>query len=459
MQKLIVPVEDLVLDLANPRLGGVASQSEAMRGLVNLGVTYFRTLMTSIKLHGLDPGDSFYVLRDEEDPESFIVVDGNRRLAALKVLTEPSLISGLDLPDSKQKALSKDAAGFDPDSVEDVECVLFDDRAGADEWIERRHGRDLGGEGRLTWSPLEIERFQKDRSTLDVIDFVERGIGSTHDRWAGIRSAVEKNSSTLRRFLSSKTGRSWLGYSIRDDEDTGGKIPGFSRDESTVLALLDRIFTDIAAGDVTSRTHNTADDIDRYFQQLPTKLRPSGASPKNVTLFRDAARSSEGKKSKASGARTSTAGTRAKKVRATLAARKHEFQQPETTKGQRLMAEASRLKVAEFPLAAAYLLRATLEHTVDSYMEQHRISRVDGKRLLELNVRAERVMDHLHANGTSASSLRGAKRVLTNTSDPSSIQALNDYHHDRYQIPAADALRNGWDACVPLFIAVWGRAQ
>lgn len=459
MQKLSVPVEDLLLDLANPRLGGVASQSQAMRGLIDLGITYFRTLMVSIKLHGLDPGDAFYVLRDEESPDNFIVVDGNRRLAALKILTEPSLISGLALPESKQKSLVKDTAGFDPTSVGDVECVLFEDRASADEWIERRHGRDLGGEGRLTWSPLEIERFQKDRSTLDVIDFVERGIGQANPDWPIIRAAVEKSSSTLRRFLSSKAGRSWLGYSVQEDKATGGRVPGFSRDESVVVELLGRIFSDIASGNVNSRTHNTADDIDRYFRELPTGLAPDADQGGAVKLFRDGARSKGSETSGASGAETKAAGTRAKKVRNALAPRKHEFQQPDTTKGQRLVAEASKLKVSEHPLAGAYLLRATLEHAIDSYMGRHNISRVDGERLLELSKRAVLVMDHLHANGTSASTLRGARRVLTNTSDPSSIQALNDYHHDRYQIPAADTLRNGWDACVPLFMAVWGRTQ
>jgi hypothetical protein len=70
------------------------------------------------------------------------------------------------------------------------------------------------------------------------------------------------------------------------------------------------------------------------------------------------------------------------------------------------------------------------------------------------------VIDHLVANKVATNQeLRGAKRVLTNTQDPSSIQALNDYHHDRYQLPSADTLRKGWEACVPLFIAVYGRAQ
>lgn len=459
MQKLSLPVEDLVLDLANPRLGGVASQNEAMRGLIGLGLNYFRTLLASIRTHGLDPGDSFYVLRDEEDAGSYIVVDGNRRLAALKVLGEPVMLTGLGLPDSQVKTITKAAAEFDPTAIGEVSCVLFDNRATADEWIERRHGRDLGGEGRLTWSPLEIERFQKDRSTLDVIDFVERGVGKSREEWPAIRSAVEKNSSTLRRFLSSKVGRSWIGYSVRDDEQTGGKIPAFARNPDAVLGVLDRIFTDIGSGEITSRSYNTTEDFKRYFDRMPAALAPTGADEAPPTLFRDAAQPSGASARDAKvGQPSSATRSRTKPVRATLAEKRHEFRQPETTKGQRLVAEASRIKVADFPLAAAFLLRAFLEHTVDSYMDTHNLSRVDGIKLLDLNHRSVKVMDHLHVTKrVTMTALRGAKRVLTNTSDPSSIQALNDYHHDRYQVPATDALRNGWDACVPLFVAVWGR--
>lgn len=456
MQKIDLPIEDITLDLANPRLGGVATQNEAMRGLIGLSVSYFKTLMTSIRDNGLDPGDAFYVVRDAEDEGSYIAIDGNRRLASLKVLMEPVVLTGLDLPEGQVKAIAKLAVGFDPSVFETVSCVLFDDRATGDAWIERRHGRDLGGEGRVTWSPLEIERFQKDRSTLDVIDFVERALEGRRDDWPAIRTAVEKNSSTLRRFLSSKIGRQWLGYSVRDDEQTGGRLPAFARDEAAVLSVLESIFADIASGAITSRSYNTADHIDRYFAGLPKRLTPTGADCTTPKLFRDAKPPKEAERKEAVPAATPR--SRAKGPRTTLAEKKHEFRQPDTVKGQRLVFEAARLRVAEYPLASAYLLRAFLEHTIDSYMEAHHIPRVEGKTSLTLSVRAERVMDHLHTSKhASQTSLRGARRVLTNTSDPSSIQALNDYHHDRYQVPAADALRNGWDACVPLFVAVWGR--
>lgn len=463
MEKLDLPVEDLILDLANPRLRGPATQAEALRGLIALGVTYFRNMMSSIKKNGLDPGDSFYVLEDENDDNTFIVVDGNRRLAALKVLTEPAVLSSLGLPESQVKVLATAAAGFDPKVVDLVSCVRYDDRETADEWIERRHGRDLAGEGRLTWNPLEIERFQNDRSTLDVLSFVERNSSANQANWQAIRNAVEKNSSTLRRFLASKVGRRWLGYSVSTEED-GSKVPAFARSPKFVLAVLERIFADIEAGEINSRHHNTKEDIESYFDSLPVNMKPSGSLAPTPLRFRDASlpeRSAEKSGTSAAGPQAgSPKTTRAKATRLHLAEKKHLFAQPETTKGQRLVYEASRIRVRDFPLASAFLLRSFLEHTLDIYMDAHRISRMDGKMLLDLNKRAVKVMDHMiQTKLVPGQALHGAKRVLTNTTDPSSIQALNDYHHDRYQIPTPESLRNGWDACVPLFLAVYGTAK
>lgn len=463
MEKLELPVEDLILDLANPRLGGVATQAEALRGLIGLGVTYFRNMMVSIKKNGLDPGDSFYVLEDDFDESTYIVVDGNRRLAALKALAEPAVLSGLGLPDGQLKMLTSAASGFDPTVVDLVSCVMFDDRETADDWIERRHGRDLAGEGRLTWNPLEIERFQKDRSTLDVIGFVERNSAADQAGWPAVRTAVEKNSSTLRRFLSSKVGRRWLGYSVATEGD-GSKVPAFARAPEFVLAVLQRIFADIQAGDINSRNYNTAEDIESYFESLPSGMKPTGNLASNPVQFRTAelpgSKGKQASSSQAQGKAAPTKTSRAKPPRLQLAEKKHAFRQPLTTKGQRLVYEASRIRVRDFPLASAYLLRAFLEHTVDVYMDANGIGRVDGKMLLDLNKRAVKVMDHLVQNQIMAGqALHGAKRVLTTTTDPASIQALNDYHHDRYQVPAADVLRNGWEACVPLFVAVYGPAE
>lgn len=134
----------MLLDHENPRLGTVDSQPEALRELVELSPRNFETMMLSIKENGLDPGDLFYLVDESAttDIDGHTVVDGNRRVAALKVLLEPALLVGASLPEATVKRLRTAAEGFDPTKVGDTRLsILFDNRSEADGWIVRRHGR------------------------------------------------------------------------------------------------------------------------------------------------------------------------------------------------------------------------------------------------------------------------------------------------------------------------------
>ena len=176
MEHLELSIDELLLDRDNPRLGSVQSQSEALASLVRLSPGHFRNLMASIRDDGLDPGDSLYVVRSE-DGQDFVVLEGNRRLSALKVLANPDVLAGTDLSDSEKRPLVQEATGFEPSQVEPIRCVRFDERDEANDWIRRRHTGVKGGEGRINWKPLEIQRFSGDYSTIDVIEFVGRNAG------------------------------------------------------------------------------------------------------------------------------------------------------------------------------------------------------------------------------------------------------------------------------------------
>lgn len=475
MDKLELPAEDLLLDLKNPRIGQVNSQSEALAAIVSLNLDHFRTMMRSIRDHGLDPGDSFYIINQDDGISGYTVVDGNRRLAALKVLTDPTILQGTPLTSATIKKLISTASGFDPKKIPLVDCVLFDSRKTANEWIHRRHGRGLEGEGRIAWNPLEIQRFQGDWTVLDILNFVERNSTFSEDEWQSIRNAVYNNSSTLSRFIDSEIGRKWLSLEVLDK--SGEKIPAFRSNELFVLSVLSQIFFDIQSEKITSRSYNKSSEIEEYFNSLPEDLHPNKEamekSKEKQRLFRDVTiadtverprvnmkpgsskEKTAEKPKEPSTAKTKT--TKPKPPRATLAPQRQPFAQPETVKGQELVREASSINLANMPLASAYILRAFLEHTIDSYMTTHKIPFWEGGDQLNFSVRAERVITHIEKNGGAlAKDLKGVKRTLTSKSDPASIQALNDYHHNKYQIPGVDILRDAWDSAEPLFIAVYG---
>ncbi len=460
VEYLELSIDELLLDEDNPRLGSVNSQSAALEAIIHLNEAHFRNLMLSIKNNGLDPGDSLYVV-EAEGSEDFIVLEGNRRLSALMVLNNPDVLDGTEVPDTIKKSLVRAAATFDRAKIEPIRCVQFDHREDANEWIYRRHTGSIDGEGRIQWGPLEIQRFSGDRSILDVIDFVGRNADYSDDEWESTKSVIEsRKSSNLARLLESAPGRKHLSISVATDGD--GKTPMLGSDPKWALKVLRRIIEDVRDGIVDSRDLNKASDIEGYFNNLPKDLQPTKAKPNAPRSFKDI----DIKKRPVAAASANTP-TRQKtknspKPRTTLAPKRHPFHAPSSTKGEALLREAGILDANKFTISAAFVLRSFVELAINDYMDTNKIPKSEQNAKttmaeLDLTQKADRVLKHMVATDSSKNAdLRGFRNNLLTKTSPTSIQSLNGFVHNKYQIPTADALRVGWDCSVPLFIAAYG---
>lgn len=377
------------------------------------------------------------------------------------MLRQPAILTGAEVPEKIEKKLRTAAEGFDPQIVgESRTCILFDSRGDAEDWILRRHGRNLEGEERISWGPLEIQRFQGDRSILDILEFVERNGPHNKSEWEELRSKLDRKSYVLRRFLESKAGRETL---LLDNVKEDGKhIPTTKRSAQYLVKILTKLLDEAASGEIDTRQYNKASDIEEYFADLEVEFKPDSKTDlKEHVKFADL----DLPKPKPSPAPPPPPPppptTPPSRLRTTLAPKQLEFKQPVNAKGKQFIREATKASLKSSPLTCAFLLRGFIQFVVDTYMHDHGLPFREGANQLDLNVRAERVIDHLIKGKTAKSSdLNGIRRKLAQKAKnhPSSIQALNDYHHDQYQVPAADDLRNGWDDATSLFVAVLGRA-
>jgi hypothetical protein len=162
------------------------------------------------------------------------------------------------------------------------------------------------------------------------------------------------------------------------------------------------------------------------------------------------------------GTRASRPAAIASLPRNTLAPKRLEFNEPVNAKGVQFVREATKVQLKSAPLSAAFLLRGFIQFVVDSYMQANGLPFWEGTKQLDLSVRADRVIDHLiKSRRAKSADLNGIRRRLSETAKkhPASIQALNDYHHDQYQVPSVDALRSGWDDATALFVAALGRVS
>ena len=100
-------IGSLLLDQENPRIPPVGSQRDALQQVIDDQQEKLANLADSIVDEGLSPIDLWFVERSAMQPDKWIVLEGNRRIAALKILDNPNVLSGLTLSNSLKKRLEK----------------------------------------------------------------------------------------------------------------------------------------------------------------------------------------------------------------------------------------------------------------------------------------------------------------------------------------------------------------
>src|SRR3546814_8153804 len=96
----------------------------------------------------------------QASPKGYVTLEGNRRVSALQILKDPSVLSGLDMPEGRRKKLKAAAGEFHINKVEPIPAYSFEKRDDARRWIEMRHTGQGAGEGIVGWSVVATARFR-----------------------------------------------------------------------------------------------------------------------------------------------------------------------------------------------------------------------------------------------------------------------------------------------------------
>jgi hypothetical protein len=153
-----VPLSDLLFDLRNPRLvEPLKTQQEFAVNLAKQQQGNIVRLAKDILDNGLDPTTLPAVIPTDDQHKRYTVLEGNRRVLALKALEAPALVAPA-LSTQEQHRLSKLAERFSAEPVRTVSCVLFDNEQEATHWIELRHTGQNEGVGLVPWGSDEKDR-------------------------------------------------------------------------------------------------------------------------------------------------------------------------------------------------------------------------------------------------------------------------------------------------------------
>lgn len=205
MEPQSLSVSQLLVNHHNPRFEPVKNQSEAIELMLEEAGDDVLRLAKDIAQSRVNPTRSLMVVKAGE---KYLVLDGNRRVTALKLLHRPGLTKNVRFKE-KFAELKRNAGAK---VQEEVNCVVFPDRESAFRWVKLEHTGKNKGVGTVKWDAKQGQRFlaqfigEKPSRSLQLFDYAEaRNI--SHD---------EVDSSTLNRLLATKTIRELIGVDFPD---------------------------------------------------------------------------------------------------------------------------------------------------------------------------------------------------------------------------------------------------
>lgn len=259
-------IDSLELDLENPRITVATSQRDAMQKILNEQKVRLVNLAESISARGLNPMDRFLVIRSE-NLSRFTVLEGNRRVVAMKLLKKPSLINDLEMPESFRKRLITAALNFKEKTVEPLDCFEVKDRVAGNEWIRQRHIGEDGGRGIVDWNSIASSRFTGRNPALQALDFVLEFADLNDDQIQTITGKFPLT--TLGRLLATPSVREAIGFQIEDKK----LLTALPAEEA--LKPLRRIVLDLAEKHKNVTQLKSVEQQNKYISELKSADRPN----------------------------------------------------------------------------------------------------------------------------------------------------------------------------------------
>lgn len=406
-----VAVNRLLLDKTNARHDALDNEPEIIEQLLKHEKA--GSVAQSIAEAGsLNPLERIGVVAHPAIKNSYVVIEGNRRVCALKVLHDPDKAPNEAY---KKKVLTYKAKGYP--APEKIEVVLFDTEEEAAPWIAMRHRGEDGGKGLRPWSPAGKVRHAEKAGGSTVNQLATSLVN--HALKAGLITDEEYQEvpvTTLTRYLGNPIVRHTLG--LASNKDLELDVPQEEFDTTLGVFIRDSLPKALTGVTPKVNSRSKATEWKAYAKDLST----SGNAPRTRL-----AKAVPLKTPKASVKKASPKLANPDK-RTSIVTSAFRYSFASDTILSRLFRELRSIDAHEHSFAAAYLFRAFIERLAKMYAKRHRLG-MDG----ELHNVVDRCIKHLEAH-----------RVALATMDPrafkSALQPLKSMVSDRYSRTSPDTL-------------------
>jgi hypothetical protein len=434
----------LSFDLENPRIPfqDNLGQREALLALAkDQDGGYLLGLAADITAFGLSPAELPIVTPSVKELGRFVVLDGNRRLTALRSLENPESVASAIRPGILE-LLRKESVRYHSSPIKTVECVVVKSKKDAEHWIFLRHNGRSSGAGTLDWGPHEKARFRATASgkvDLDtkLLDFLEEG--------GYLQSEDRKRvpASNFRRLIETKAILAKLGIEV-------GKDGSFRfHDEPGAISGLLYIVNDLASKATKVTDIYTKEQRGEYASKIPASI---------VSIANEAQSSGRDHNAKSLPAddavskRTPVARIRAARDRLIPSSC---FLKVTDARVRKIENELRGLEFKDYSNAIAVLFRVFLELSVDHYRSNTLNRRPDAVRQIFSNKMID-ALTYMEQNQILDQQQAKPVRAATEQSllNPS-IALMHEYVHNLQMNPSPTDLRAAWDNLQPFIVALW----
>ena len=435
-----IPLSKLSLDIQNPRLDNPESTKDVIAAMLEQQGNKILRMAEDIVEHGLDPSSILMVIPHEEKEDRYVVVEGNRRFTALKLLGHPENAG-------KYEKRFKPLADRLPESIlKAIPCVVFPTREETNHWIKLKHTGENEGAGVVTWGGIERARFEqgalkRNRPGLQVLDFLKKHA----DLDGELKDAPQKVSiTTLERIIQDPDARGELGLTI----EKGHVYSVYPADETTKCLL--RIVRDLVSGDFNVKDVYYKEDRKKYISSL-AEDRPNPA--KRLKEKHSLAELPSKPLSPTGTGTTPTTRGKSTRPRRTLI--------PPTFAAeighQRLRTichELKKLPVEDYRNAAAVMLRVFLELSLDHVLDALKVQHYTINATLPKKV-AFGIKEIEARKSMTAFELKPIKTALANPHSILSIDTLHACVHNPSFAPGPNDVRTMWDNAQLFLEKLW----
>lgn len=476
-----INITNLLLNPSNPRFNPVEHQAEAIDAMIRDQQHQHQqnklvVLAKHIILYGLNPSDLILV---KPYNKQWVVCEGNRRVTALKLVNEPSLISS-DFPKLK-KEFQLLSLTIDKNLLENIQCVILNNEDEINEWVRLKHTGQNEGSGTVSWDGQQTSRFRviaegKPDMRLTFLDDLRRIEAVPQFIKDGLGDIKKTN---FDRLIGDPDIRNILGIEIVDNELQ--LIDGIN--SFLLMVLNDLIYEDLSVGTIYLKK-----DRIKYIESLKERLKQEDNEIADRQNFEDGGTTGDTNKEHSTGFNTpksssedySTGGEAKGEQQSSSVAQaasntdnnqkkassyhiNRKALVPSTHKLTitharilKIFNELKSLVTDDYPNAVAVLFRVFIELSVDCFITRNSLAdsklSVDSK----LSQKIDAIATHFEINKIMTKhELRAIRQMTASENQTQSVRTFHSYVHNKDITPSSADLKSAWDDIWPFIVQIW----